>query len=109
MADALSFSGIEWDAGNRAKCEGHGVSRAEIESMFHGAPTYSPDVAHSDHERRYIAVGPTEAGRSIFVVFTLRERGGETLVRPISARYMHEKEIRRHDDQRRKESSGPSQ
>ena len=30
MADALSFSGIEWDAGNRAKCEGHGVSLDEI-------------------------------------------------------------------------------
>jgi uncharacterized DUF497 family protein len=29
----------------------------------------------------------------MFVVFTLRVKRGETLIRPISARYMHGKEI----------------
>jgi predicted DNA binding CopG/RHH family protein len=28
-------------------------------------------------------------GRAMFVVFTLRDKDGQTLIRPISARYMH--------------------
>ena len=31
-------------------------------------------------------------GRALFVVFTLRRRGTDTLIRAISARYMHRKE-----------------
>ena len=30
---------------------------------------------------------------AVFVVFTLRTHGEETLIRPISARYMHGKQI----------------
>ena len=30
------IAGFEWDAGNRAKCTRHGVSIAEIESVFDG-------------------------------------------------------------------------
>jgi hypothetical protein len=29
----------------------------------------------------------------VFIVFTLRRKGEEALIRPISARYMHKKEI----------------
>jgi len=29
----------------------------------------------------------------VFIVFTLRRKGDELLIRPISARYMHKKEI----------------
>jgi len=29
----------------------------------------------------------------VLIVFTLRVQGGETLIRPISARYMRQKEI----------------
>jgi uncharacterized DUF497 family protein len=31
-------------------------------------------------------------GRGVFIIFTLRRRGDEVLIRPISARYMHKKE-----------------
>jgi len=42
--------------------------------------------------RRFRAIGQTSEGRALFVVFTLRRRGTDTLIRAISARYMHRKE-----------------
>jgi uncharacterized DUF497 family protein len=35
--------------------------------------------------------------RAIFVVFTLRRRGDDILIRPISARYMHDKEVKSYE------------
>ena len=48
---------------------------------------------HFALEVRFKAIGRTEAGRAVLIVFTLRMRGGETMIRPISARYMRRKEI----------------
>jgi uncharacterized DUF497 family protein len=56
-----------------------------------------PDVRHSHGAPRFIAIGRTEAGRSVFAVFTLRQRGGETFIRPVSARYMHRKEVEHYE------------
>lgn len=53
-----------------------------------------PDIAHSGREKRFIAVGKTEKARYIFMVFTLRDGEKGKLIRPISARYMHEKEVK---------------
>ena len=50
-----------------------------------------PDVANSEAETRYRAIGKTAEGRSIFIVFTLREREAQQLIRPISD--MHKWEI----------------
>jgi len=86
-------AGFDWDAGNREKCERHGVSAAEIESVFEGPVAVQPDPAHSGAEDRFKAIGRTDRGRAVFVVFTLRRRGDERLIRPISARYMHRKEV----------------
>jgi predicted DNA binding CopG/RHH family protein len=36
-------------------------------------------------------------GVAIFVVFTLRARHGETVIRPISTRFMHKKEIEHYE------------
>jgi uncharacterized DUF497 family protein len=91
-----AFAGLDWDDGNIEKCKAHGVTTAEIASLFSGEPFYSPDEVHSVAEQRLIAVGLTEAGRALFVVFTIRERNGRRLVRPLSARYMHAKEARRY-------------
>lgn len=33
----------------------------------------------------------------MFLVFTIRERHGERFIRPISARYMHQKEIEHYE------------
>jgi uncharacterized DUF497 family protein len=86
-------SGFDWDDGNRAKCREHGVSPAEIEALFERPVLIVPDEAHSTNEERLRAIGRTVRGRSVFLVFTIRERDGERLIRPISARYMHRKEV----------------
>ena len=89
----VKVSGFDWDDGNRAKCQKHGVSPAEVEALFERPLLVLPDDAHSRNETRLRAIGRTVGGRSIFLVFTIRVRGGKRLVRPISARYMHRKEI----------------
>ena len=88
----LAVAAFDWDAGNRDKCQKHGVSIAVIESLFHSPIAVFPDPAHSDREEQFKAIGRTEDGRSVLIVFTLRMRNGETLIRPISARYMRRKE-----------------
>jgi len=97
----MDFSGFDWDEGNRAKCRKYGVSIKMIERLFQRGLTILPDTAHSRDERRFKAVGRTEQGRAVFIVFTLRQRGGAVLIRPISARYMHRKEVEHYekDDQ----------
>jgi uncharacterized protein len=91
MADGLA--GFDWDAGNRAKCQKHGVSVAEIEALFTRPLAIRPDRIHSRAEQRVIAVGRGKAGRMIFLAFTFRERDGKAYIRPISARYMHKHEV----------------
>jgi uncharacterized protein len=90
-------AGFEWDQGNRDKCQKHGVSVEALESAFHRTMTVFPDPTHSQSEERFIAIGKTDEGRRVFVAFTLRTRGAETFIRPISARYMHRKEIEHYE------------
>ena len=56
-----------------------------------------PDPNHSHAEERFRAIGRTVRGRYVFVVFTLRLRDGDVFIRPISARYMHQKEIEHYE------------
>jgi uncharacterized DUF497 family protein len=90
-------SRYEWDAGNLAKCQTHGVTIAEIEHVLDNDPFLVPDYEHSGQEDRSIAVGTNRPGRRVFVVFTIRVREGREVVRPLSARYMHKKEIERYE------------
>lgn len=90
---ATGISGFDWDDGNREKCQKHGVSIAEIEGLLQRPLMVLPDPAHSLSEERSCAIGRTERGRHVFLVFTVRSRGSERLIRPISARFMHRKEI----------------
>jgi uncharacterized protein len=89
----MKFDGFDWDAGNASKCQKHGLSIAEIESVFLNEPRVAPDVKHSKAEQRFRAVGRTKTGRHVFAVSTVRRRDNDLLVRPISARHMHRKEI----------------
>ena len=89
----LQVSGFDWDEGNWAKCQKHGVPIAEIEALFEHSPRIAPAPRHSAAEDRLIAVGKTSAGRALFVAFTIRAKAGRRLIRPVSARYMHGKEI----------------
>jgi uncharacterized DUF497 family protein len=79
--------------GNRDKRQKHGMSLAEIESVFGRPVVILPDKENPKGERRFRAIGTTSKGRNVFVVFTLRHQGGGQQVRPISARYMHKREV----------------
>lgn len=94
----MRFDGFEWDAGNWPKCGKHGVGRDEIEDVFY-QPSFRvfPDPAHSLIEQRWLGIGrASETGRWVFLVFTARSSDRLTLVRPVSARYMHDKEIEKY-------------
>lgn len=89
----IAADGFDWDAGNRDKCQKHGVSIAEIEAFLLANPRIAPDLKHSGAEDRLMAIGRTSRGRALFVVFTMRLLDGKNLIRPLNARYMHRKEI----------------
>lgn len=92
----MSYYEFEWDTGNWPKCGQHGVSRNEIEQLFHETPAVMRDPF--PHEPRWRAIGKTTTGRYIFVVFTLREVDERlTRIRPVSARYMHQKEVNHYE------------
>lgn len=94
----MKFDGFDWDVGNLDKCAKHGVTREEIEAVFLNTPRIAPDIAHSQEEDRMIAIGLScVTNKPIFVAFTLREDNITILVRPISARPMHAKEIARYE------------
>lgn len=92
------IAGFQWDDGNWPKCGRHGLSRSEIEFVLSNEPFVAPDP--SIREQRFDAVGRTSEGRFAFVVFTLRARGADMMIRPISARYMHKKEIDNYERQK---------
>ncbi len=85
-------TGFEWDSGNAEKnWERHRVSDGEAEEVFFNQPLLVAfDEEHSQQEPRYFALGQTNAGRPLFVVFTIR---GE-VIRVISARDMGRRERR---------------
>jgi uncharacterized protein len=89
-----AIRGFDWDHGNRDKCQKHGIPIEEIEAVFTLPVVILPDRETASGERRLKAIGRTLAGRHAFIVFTWRgERAGSALLRPISARYMHKKEV----------------
>ena len=92
-------AGFDWDDANRAKCQQHGLSIAAVEGLFRQPVAVFPDPAHSRDETRFKAIGQTEAARHVLIVFTLRQRDGERLIRPISARYMHAKEVKFYEEE----------
>jgi uncharacterized DUF497 family protein len=94
----MLIAGFDWDDGNVEKCQKHGLAIADIEAAFRSAVLrIRPDVAHSQTETRFQAVGQTPAGRYVFLVFTLRGDHRE-LIRPISARYMHQQEVAAYEE-----------
>jgi hypothetical protein len=76
---ALFASGFDWDTGNREKCQKHGVSITEIETVLRSDPEIAPAPRRSATEERFIAIGRTPAGRAVFVAFTVRVRDGARL------------------------------
>lgn len=88
-----SYIQFDWNDGNRTKCQKHGLTIEDIEALLRSDPLVAPDGKHSATERRFLAVGRTQSGRAAFVVFCWREGR----IRPISARYMHDREARKYE------------
>ena len=98
------IAGFDWVEGSWPKCGKQGVSKAEIEDGLRSGPFVLSDRHPQDRGTRFDAVGTNEDGHYVFVVFTLRDKAGKRLIRPISARYMHRKEIENYERQRSKEA-----
>lgn len=103
----MKITGFDWDDGNWPKCGKHGVSREEIEQIFLGTPAVMPDPFQDEPRMR--AIGITTQGRYVFSVFMLRDIDGQTKLRPISARYMHKKEIEHYERQKSQTDAVTSQ
>jgi len=92
MSDWTEFIGFAWDAGNNDKnWEKHGIADSECEEIFFNQPlVVRHDPSHSRGEERFWTLGQTDAGRYLFVAFTLRKK----LIRVISGREMTQRERR---------------
>ena len=93
----MKIAGFDWDSGNWPECGKHGVSQEEIEQVLLGKPAVMADP--NPDEPRLRAIGKTAAGRYVFLVFMRREIDSQTKLRPISARYMHQKEVDHYENQ----------
>lgn len=92
---------FEWDKGNAEKnWIRHRVTQTECEEVFFNRPlVVSEDEVHSVGERRFLALGQTDAARLLFVAYTIRNER----VRVISARDMIRSERRAYEHARAEE------
>lgn len=95
IPDLTRCTGFDWDDGNLLKnWEKHRVTAVECEQVFFNQPLVAgEDERHSTGEPRFYGLGQTDAGRRLFVVFTVRG----TLIRVISAREMNRREKREYE------------
>ncbi len=94
------LTGFDWDHGDWRKSEEkHGVAASEAEEVLLGDPIVRVDPLHSDDEQRFVALGRTEAGRRLFLSFTIRRNR----VRVISARPMSRREREAYEEEAKHE------
>ena len=99
--DALAdCTGFDWDEGNADKnWRKHRVSASECEQVFFNQPlVIAKDPEHSKQEMRFYGLGQTDAGRGLFVIFTIRQN----LIRIVSARNMNRNEQKRYQQHEKK-------
>ena len=97
MFDFDSLVGFDWDEGNKQKnWEKHQVDYTECEEVFFNKPSLiGDDTNHSFQEQRYYVLGRTDIGRTLFLVFTVRNNK----IRVISARDQSKKERKIYEQQ----------
>jgi len=101
----IRCTGFQWDEGNTDKSWlRHKVSWTECEEVFFNHPLLVlMDERHSRTEKRYYALGKTNAARLLFVAFTLR---GD-LIRVISAREMSRRERKEYGNAEQEADQAP--
>lgn len=100
--DPAHCEGFDWDRGNFQKnWLKHDVTPFECEQIFFNHPLIVfPDEPHSSKEARSYALGQTDAGRRLFVAFTVRKRS----IRVISARDMSRREREAYNSHEKQDS-----
>ncbi len=93
VVDVVKGNGFDWDDANVYKISKHGLSVEVVEEFFSRKVLILPDSKHSGQETRMLAFGKSHEGRCIIAVFTRRNQYQQELVRVITARYMHKKEV----------------
>lgn len=90
----MKINRFEWDNGNTGHISRHNVTPDEAEEVF------ADDAAIflRSHSGRYVALGQTEAGRYLTVVYEWKSGG---VVRVVTAFGMDEKDKRRYRHERR--------
>ena len=92
--DFSTVDGFEWDSGNLTKNpQKHRISNEEAEEIFFRDPWVTDAARLEDRELRWAALGRSERGRVLRIVFTLRGRK----LRVISARRANKKEAINYD------------
>ena len=96
MKSLDQFQMFDWDKGNRDKnFIKHQVTDEECEEVFFDSrKRIASDELHFGQEPRYLLIGQTKKLRSLFIVFTIRERK----VRIISARDLSKKERKLYEE-----------
>lgn len=91
------WTGFQWDVHNAHRDRRrHEVECAECEETLFNRPfVVTEDVEHSVGEPRFYALGRSDAGRLLFIAFTIRGRS----IRVISARDMSRRERRAYEEQ----------
>ena len=94
MEDLFKCEGFDWDEYNAQKnWIKHGINTSECEQVFFNWPfRTAEDAEHSGSEKRYYALGKTDEGKLIFIIYTIRHN----FIRVISARPMSRKERKRY-------------
>ncbi len=94
--------GFDWDEGNSDKnFYLHNVTDGECEDLFFNLPIIvAADKVHSMREKRFFALGRTDANRRLFIAFIVRNK----LIRVISARDMTKSENRKYVEKIKRDS-----
>jgi len=94
--DIDNVVGFDWDDANLFKNEKkHNLKWQLIEEVFFNDPlVILEDFKHSNTECRCFALGMTDDGSKLFIVFTIRDKR----IRVISARHMNKKERVRYEN-----------
>ncbi len=97
----LDTEDFEWDKHNTEKnLKKHNVTSNECEEAFFNEALIALDTKHSYNEERYFIMGITNAGRLLFVVYTIRRNK----VRVISVRDMNKKERKIYHEKTKKDT-----
>ncbi len=92
---------FEWDKHNTQHIKRHDIEPTECEEAFFNLPLIiNPDITHSQTEIRYHALGKTNTGRNLLMVFTIHSKN----IRVITARNMNKKERRLYNEKTKENS-----